>query len=120
MEVFDTELWVIGLVLGEKIEKRETLQRHGVKTVGIFSDSQTAMRRAVHLEPGPVQRLAMRINRRARALLAHGIAIEIHCFLGHSDIPGNEEVDSQANLARDASGDTVIERPYTSASNRAR
>jgi transposase-like protein len=33
---------------------------------------------------------------------------------------GHEEADRQANLARDASGSTVIERPYTSASNRAR
>jgi len=120
MEVFDAELWAIGLALGETIEKRETLQRHGVKTVAIFSDSQTAIRRAAHLEPGPGQRLARRINRRARALLAHGIATEIHWVPGHSGIPGNEEADCQANLARDASGDTVIERPYTSASNRAR
>ena len=67
-----------------------------------------------------IQRLARRINRRAQALLAHGIATEIHCVPGHSGIPGNEGADRQANLARDASGDTVIERPYTSASNRAR
>jgi hypothetical protein len=40
--------------------------------------------------------------------------------LGYSGIPGNEEADSQANLAGDASGSTVIEQPYTSASNRAR
>jgi len=43
MRVFDAELWVIGLTLGETIEKRETLQRHGVKTVAIFRDSQTAI-----------------------------------------------------------------------------
>jgi len=30
MEVFDAELWAIGLALGETIKKRETLQRHGV------------------------------------------------------------------------------------------
>jgi hypothetical protein len=44
MEVFDAELWAIGLALGEMIEKRETLQRHGVKMVAIFSDSQTISR----------------------------------------------------------------------------
>jgi len=38
MEVFDAELWAIGLTLGVTIEKRETLQRHGVKTVAIFSN----------------------------------------------------------------------------------
>jgi len=48
--------------------------------------------------------------------LAHGIATEIHWVPGHSGIPGNEEADRQANLARDASGSTVIERLYTSAS----
>jgi len=43
MEVFGTELWAIGLTLCETIKKRETLQRHGVKMVAIFSDSQTAI-----------------------------------------------------------------------------
>jgi len=35
-------------------------------------------------------------------------------------MPGNEEADRQAKLAREASGITVIERLYTSALNRAR
>jgi len=60
------------------------------------------------------------MDRRARVLLTHSIAIEIHWVPGHSGIPGNEEADRQVKLARDASGDTMIERPYTSASNRAR
>jgi len=92
----------------------------GVKTVAVFSDSQAAIRRAAHLDPGPWQRLARQINRRARSLLAHGIATEIHWVLGHSGIPGNEEADRKANLAPDASGSTVIERQDTSALNRAR
>jgi ribonuclease HI len=100
--------------------KRETLQRRGVTTVAIISDSQTAIRRAAHREPHLEQQLARWINQRARALLAQAIATEIHRVPGHADIPGNEEADRQANLARDASGDTLIEWPYTLASNRAR
>jgi len=118
MEVSYAKLWVIGLALDMAIEKRETLQRRGVKTVGVFSDSQATIPRTAHLEPGPGQRLARQINRGVQALLAHGIATEVHRAPGDSSIPGNEEADHQANFAQDGSGSTVIERPYTSASNR--
>jgi len=66
VEVFDAELWTIGLALNETIKKRETLQRHGVKTVAVFSDSQAAIRRTAHLEPGPAQRVVRRLNRGRR------------------------------------------------------
>jgi len=56
----------------------------------------------------------------AQSLLAHSISTEFNWVPGHSRIPGIEEADRQANLARDPSQSTVIERPYTSASNRAR
>ena len=61
LEVFDAELWAIELALEVTIEKRGTLQRHGVKTVQIYSDSQTAIRRGAHLERGLGQSLASRI-----------------------------------------------------------
>jgi len=99
MEIFDAELWAMGLALDVTNKKRESLQIHGVKTVEVFSDSQAAIQRTAHLEPGPGQRLARRFNRRARNLLAHGIASQIHRVLGHSGIPGNEEADCHANLA---------------------
>jgi len=43
MEVFDGEIWVIGLALDIAIEKRETFQMHGVKMVAVCSDSQAAI-----------------------------------------------------------------------------
>ena len=55
-----------------------------------------------------------------QALVTHGINTNIHWVPGHSGIPGNKEADRQANLAQDASGNRVLERPYTLASNRAR
>ena len=78
MEVFDAELWAIGLALDVAIEKRDTLQVHGVKTVAVFSDSQGTIRQAAHLDQGPVQQLARQINRMAQILHVHSIATEIH------------------------------------------
>jgi hypothetical protein len=38
IEVFDSELWVIGIALDGAIQKIEPLQMHGAKTVAIFSN----------------------------------------------------------------------------------
>jgi len=111
MELFDAEMWAIGLALDVAIKKREALQQHGVKRVAVFKDSQAAIRRVAHLEPGTGQQLARRMNRKVRNLLAHGITTEIHWVPGHSCIPCNEQADCQANLARDTSGSTLTERP---------
>jgi len=120
IEVFEAEMWAIRLALEETIKKRKILQRNRVKMVAVFSDSQAGIRRAAHLEPGPGQRLARQINRKAQALLAHAIKTEIHWLPGHSGIPGNKEGDCQENVAHEARGDTARERPYTSAANTAR
>jgi len=77
MEVFDTELLPIGLMLDVVIEMRENFQEHGLKTVAVFSDSQAAIRQTAHLDPAQGQRLGRQINRRARNLHARGIATEI-------------------------------------------
>jgi hypothetical protein len=111
MEVFDTELWAIGLALDVAIEKRDTLQMHRVKTLAIVSDSQNGIQRAAQLVPGQAHLMARRFNRREQSILAYSILTDIHCVPGYSGIPGNEEADCQANLARDASGRTVIEQP---------
>jgi len=41
--LFYTELWAIRLALDMVIEKREILQMHVVKTMAVFSNSQTAI-----------------------------------------------------------------------------
>ena len=102
MEVFNTALWAIRLMPDVVIEKRETLHKHGGKTVAIFSDSQAAIQRTAHLEQGPELQLAKPMNRRGRSLLAHGIATEIQWVPGHSSIPGIEAADHPLNLAQDA------------------
>jgi len=119
MDLFDAELWAIGLTLGETVKKRETLQRHGVMTVAVFSNLQAAIRRMAHPEPYSGQQAARRINRRVQALLANCITTEIHWVPGYSGVPRNKEADHQVNLTGEASQNLTIERAYTLASNRA-
>jgi len=89
--------------------------------VAIFSNSQAAIQQTEHLEPGPGQPLARWISQSARTLRKAGIETEIHRVPGHTSIPGNEEADSQVNLAREGrKAGTVRERIYTSAANRTR
>jgi len=87
MEVYDAELWAIGLALWESVKKRDTLQTPGVTNVGGYSDLQPAIRRTEHLEPGPGQPLARWINWSARTHREAGIEIEIHWVPGHIGIP---------------------------------
>jgi len=49
-------------MLGETIKRSDRLQRNGVKTVAVFSDSQATIQGTADLEPGPGQQLARRIN----------------------------------------------------------
>jgi len=88
--------------------------------VAAVCNSRTAIRREAHIEMGLGQRFARRNNRGAQALVTNGIATEINLVSGQSGIQGNYEPDPQANLARDGSGDSVIQWPYTLALNRAR
>jgi hypothetical protein len=53
MEAIDAELQAIGLTHDETMEGRDTLQKHGVKTLECFSDSQSPSLQAAHLKPEP-------------------------------------------------------------------
>jgi len=68
MEVLDAELRAIGFALDVAIEMCETLQQHGPKTVAVMNDRHAAIQSTAHLELGPMQRPARRINRTARNL----------------------------------------------------
>jgi ribonuclease HI len=83
MEVFDAEIWAIGVALQKSVSRAEALRAHGATTVAVFSDSQAAIRQTAHLDPGPVQQLARAINEHARALRAHSIEVVIYLVLGH-------------------------------------
>jgi len=78
MQVFDADLWAIGLALRESVKKKYILQTHGVTKVAVFSDSQAAIRQMEHLEPGPGQHLARWIDQCARTLHEASIETEIH------------------------------------------
>jgi len=120
-EVFDAELWAIGLALRESVKRKDTLRTHRVTKIADFSHWQAAIRRTEHLEPGPGQPLARWINQRGRTLCEAGIETELHWVPRHTGIPGIEEADRQANLVREGRGLGIVrERVYPSAANRTR
>jgi hypothetical protein len=93
---------------------------HRLKTVAVFSNSQATIRRTAYLELRTGKQSERQSNWRPQALPATSVATEIHWVLELCGIPRKEELDRQANLARNVSGHKVIERPYTTSSNRAR
>jgi len=44
MEVFDAELWGIGLPLGETVKERPILPQHGVELVAVFHGPEATIR----------------------------------------------------------------------------
>jgi len=70
IEVFDSELWALGVALWKSVARAEALQAHGVTTVAVFSDLQAAIRWTIYLDPRAGQDLARAINKHNRALHA--------------------------------------------------
>lgn len=79
----------------------DTLDTHRVTNVVVFSDSQAAIQRTEHLKPRPGQPFARWINQSARTPREAGIETEIDWLPVPTCIPGYEQADRQANLARD-------------------
>ena len=99
VEVYDAELWAIGLALRESVRKRDNMQTHGVTRMAVSSDSHTAIQQTEHLRLGPRQPLARWVNQRTRTLHEADIETAFHWVPGHTGIPGNEDPDCQANIA---------------------
>jgi hypothetical protein len=87
VEVYEVELWAIGLALRESVYKRAMMQTYIVKRVAVFSDSQAAIWLTEHLEPGHGQPEARWINQSASTLRKAGSETVIHWVPGHTGIP---------------------------------
>jgi len=85
----------------------------------IRSDSQSAIARASHTGPGPVQRVARSIERKVRKL-PNDRSVQIEWVKGHSGIPGNEKADRLAGTPADkpSSGPTSLAYLKLAISNR--
>jgi ribonuclease HI len=97
-EVFDAELQAIydALLTCQTHIRRGRLHRCNIH---IFTDNQSAITRAANLNRGPGQETAYNIHNLALALQTYAVAITIHWVLGHTNIKGNEDVDTLAKLA---------------------
>jgi ribonuclease HI len=93
VEVFDVELHDVCSAL----EIAERLECDGRATV--FLDSQAAIRRLQHTEPGPGQELAMRAQATARRLQAQQMEVTVQWVPGHAGVEGNKQADKAAKQA---------------------
>ena len=119
MELFNIVLWANRFAFRKSIATGQAFQADRFKTVAVFSVSQAAIRRTVHLDPWLGRQIARAINEHARALRAHKIEAAIHWVPGHSGIPGHEQVDRHANTAPIDRAYTVGRFINTSTANRA-
>jgi ribonuclease HI len=98
-EVLDAELFALlraTIMIGDQVEDMIT---EGVQKIIIFTDSQAALNRIQHNEPGPGQTWASAIIRSTEEICRQNIQLEFRWVPGHAGIEGNETADQ---LAKDA------------------
>ena len=92
-EVFDAELQGVCRAL-------ELAQAMGEnRQVTVFVDSQAAISRLQHTEPGPGQALALRAHRAAKRLRERRVGVTVQWVPGHMGVEGNERADQAAKQA---------------------
>jgi ribonuclease HI len=98
MEVFDAELRAIYECL---LPCRKYINRYRLhcRNIHIFTDNQSAIKRASTLARGPGQETAYKIHELALTLKNYGTTITIHWVPRHTDIAGNDDVDQLAKQA---------------------
>jgi ribonuclease HI len=94
-EVFDAELRAIYECL---LTCRKYINRHRLhcRNIHIFTDNQSAIKRASTLARGPGQETAYEIHELTLTLKNYDTTITIHWVPGHTDIAGNDDADKLA------------------------
>ena len=92
-EVFDAEL--LGVVQALRVAEKAGDQR----PVTILLDSQAAIARLRHTQPGPGQALAIQAHAIAKRLQAQGHQLTVQWVPGHAGVEGNERADQAAKQA---------------------
>ena len=96
-EVFDAELSAIHLALTRITKELLTNTNKRTRTVWLFSDSQAAIRRLQHNQPGPGHQTATAIHTIINHLHSN---FQIHTYInwvpGHTEVDGNKIADKLA------------------------
>jgi ribonuclease HI len=99
-DVFDAELFALlraTIMIGDQVED---MISEGVQKIIIFTDSQAALNRIQHNEPGPGQTWASAIITSTEEICRQNIQLEFRWVPGHAGIEGNETADQLAKNAQ--------------------
>ena len=87
LEVFDAELAAAGKALEIARDMRTT------ESVTVLLDSQAAINRLRHSDPGPGQEATLRLWKAAQALVDDNREVNVGWILGHQEVEGNKRAD---------------------------